>query len=242
MIAYRIDFSLHASHRFRVTLTVPQPGAEQRLSLPVWIPGSYLVREFGRHLSRLCATQRGEPVALTQVDKTTWTAHCQGSAALTLSYEVYAFDASVRTAYLDADRGFFNGTGLCLRVEGREAEPHAIELAKLPKGWQVATAMHAVKATRFEAADYDELVDHPFELGAFWRGSFKAAGVTHEFVVAGAWPGFDGERLMADTQRICEQQIAFWHGSGTGKASKAGKPPFDRYVFKIGRASCRERV
>ena len=66
----------------------------------------------------------------------------------------------------------------------------------------------------YEAADYDELVDHPVELGAFWRGRFAAGGVPHEFVVAGAYPGFDGERLLADAQRICEAQIAFWHGRG----------------------------
>ena len=79
----------------------------------------------------------------------------------------------------------------------------------------------------YVAADYDELVDHPFELGRFWRGSFDAAGVPHEFVVAGAWPGFDGERLLADTRRICEAQIAFWHGT------RKPKPPFDRYVFML---------
>ena len=76
-------------------------------------------------------------------------------------------------------------------------------------------------------ADYDELVDHPFELGPFWRGGFDAAGVAHEFVVAGAWPGFDGERLLADTRRICETQIAFWHGK------RQARPPFARYLFLL---------
>ena len=227
MIHYRIELhDLHA-HQYRVTLTVPQPAAEQRVSLPVWIPGSYMVREFGRHLSKLEARQGRKAVPLQQLDKTTWQAACTGRAALTLCYLVYAFDTSVRTAFLDASRGFFNGTSLCLRVEGREGEPHGLMLDTLPPGWSAATAMPGDGGTGFIAADYDELVDHPFELGRFWRGTFDAAGVAHEFIVAGAWPGLDGERLLDDTRRICETQIAFWHGQ------PKAKPPFERYVFLL---------
>ena len=100
-ITYRIEpHDLHA-HQFRVTLTLPRPDAAQRLSLPVWIPGSYLVREFARHLSRLEARQGGKPVPMAQLDKTTWQANCAGRGALTLSWLVYAFDTSVRAAFLD---------------------------------------------------------------------------------------------------------------------------------------------
>jgi predicted metalloprotease with PDZ domain len=230
MITYRIDVADPHAHLYRVTLEVPQPAAEQRLSLPVWIPGSYMVREFGRHLSALRAAQGSREVPLQQLDKTTWLARCSGKAALTISYNVYAFDTSVRTAFLDANRGFFNGTSLCLRVEGREQEPQRVRFGTLPKGWEIATAMPAAGGRGvYEAADYDELVDHPFELGRFWRGEFEAAGVPHEFVVAGALPSFDGERLLADAKRICEAEIAFWHGQGKG----ADKPPFERYVFML---------
>lgn len=230
MISYRIDIADAHAHLFRVTLTIPQPAAEQRVSLPAWIPGSYLVREFVRHLSGLQAKQGSSDVALTQLDKATWVAACHGKAALTLSYLVYAFDHSVRTAFLDAQRAFFNGTSLCLRVHGREAEPQRMELRALPKGWKVATALPSVKVDArgqgvYEAADYDELVDHPVELGDFWRGEFKAGGVPHEFVVAGALPDFDGERLLADARRICEAEIAFWHGKK--------KTFFKRYVFML---------
>ena len=233
MLLYRIEVADAHAHQFRVTLTVNQPAVAQRLSLPVWIPGSYLVREFARHLSAVGATQGGKAVPLEQLDKATWLARCAGRGALRVSYLVYAFDTSVRAAFLDAERGFFNGTGVFLRVEGREAEPHRVELRGLPRGWQVATALPAVQVDAagqgaYEAADYDELVDHPVELGRFWRGSFKAAGVAHEFVVAGALPDFDGERLLADTKRICETQIAFWHGKK--------KPPFKRYVFLLNTA------
>jgi predicted metalloprotease with PDZ domain len=230
MVSYRIEIADRLSHQFRVTLTLREPAAEQGLSLPVWIPGSYLVREFARHLSQLTAVQGSRPVRLQQVDKARWVAHCTARGALRVSYLVYAFDTSVRAAFLDDTRGFFNGTGLCLRAEGREAQPHRIELGALPRGWQVATAMAPVprRPRTYEATDYDELVDHPFELGAFWHGRFEAGGVPHEVVVAGGYAGFDGDRLLADTQRVCAAQIAFWHGRGA-----RARPPFARYLLAL---------
>jgi predicted metalloprotease with PDZ domain len=227
VIAYRIELHDPHAHHYRVTLTLPAPAPEQRLSLPVWIPGSYMVREFARHLSRIEASQSGRKRPLVQLDKTSWLVRCQGRASLRVSYFVYAFDPSVRAAFLDASRAFFNATGLCLRVEGREREVHEIALAALPRGWQVATAMRARGKGRYRAEGYDEMVDHPFELGRFWRGRFEAHGVAHELVVTGAWPGFDSTRLLADTRRICEAQIAFWHGT------RRPAVPFDRYVFLL---------
>ncbi len=228
MISYQIEARDPNTHLFHITLTIARAAPEQRLSLPVWIPGSYLVREFARHVSGLSAVQGTREVTLRQLDKATWAASTSGRGALVVSYAVYAFETSVRAAFLDANRGFFNGTGVFLRVEGAEALPHRVDLRKLPSGWQVGTALPALKVDAtgrgvYEAAGYDELVDHPVELGRFWRGRFEARGVPHEYVVAGALPDFDGERLLADAKRICEAQIEFWH------AKK--KPPFTRYVF-----------
>jgi predicted metalloprotease with PDZ domain len=229
MISYQVTAHDPHAHLFSVTMHIADPASEQRVSLPAWIPGSYLVREFTRHLSALVATQGGRALPLDQLDKATWLARCQRGETLSISYLVYAFDPSVRAAFLDAQRGFFNSTSLCLRVEGRESEPHRLELIQMPADWQVATAMRAVDVDAagrgtYEAADYDELVDHPVELGKFWRGRFEAQGVPHEYVVAGALPDFDGTRLLADAKRICEMQIRFWHGEDQ-------KPPFERYVF-----------
>jgi len=226
MIDYLIEVADVHAHLYRVTLKVVRPDARQRLSLPVWIPGSYMVREFSRHLSGLRARQGTKPCTVEQLDKCSWQVHCEGGSTLTLVYEAYAFDTSVRAAFLDDRRGFFNGTSLCLRVEGRESAPQRLRLGRLPAGWQAATAMPATsRRHEYLCADYDELVDHPVELGRFWRGEFQARGVAHEFVVAGAWPGFDGARLLADARRICETQIGFWHGRG--------KPPMSRYVFLL---------
>jgi predicted metalloprotease with PDZ domain len=219
--SYRIELADLAAHRYRVTLTLPEPAAEQDFSLPVWIPGSYLVREFAKHLSGLSARQDGRELAVEQLDKASWRVRCSGRGALTLSYQVYAFDASVRTAWLDRQRAFFNPSSLCLRAHGREADAHRIELEGVPEGWHVATEMAAAEGA-YEAPDYDELLDHPFEIGAHWLGELTAAGVPHRIVVAGAWPSFDGARLLADVQHICEAQIAFW-----------GEAPFERYSFLL---------
>jgi predicted metalloprotease with PDZ domain len=226
MIDYRIELADPHAHLFRVTLKLPKPAAQLDFSLPVWIPGSYMVRDFARHLSRLQARQGTRACRLEQLDKCSWRVRTEGRGALSLSYEVYAFDASVRAAFLDANRGFFNGTSVFLRVEGREAEAQRLRIGALPRGWQVATSMPTTSRQReYLCADYAELVDHPVELGGFWRGEFEVRGVSHEFVVAGALPSFDGARLLADTRRICDTQIAFWHGRG--------KPPLQRYVFML---------
>lgn len=213
------------AHLFAVTLTIPRPASEQLLRLPVWIPGSYLVREFSKHLQSLSAWQGKNKRSVRQLDKNSWSIRCQGDQPLTVSYQVYAFDRSVRTAYLDEQRGFFNGTSLFLMVDGQESQAHelVINAKGLPASWQVACALTPSKISRrgtgtYLAQDYDELADSPVELGAFWSGSFKAGGIAHRFVVAGAPPGFDGERLLADTRAICETEVELWHGSKRGAA------------------------
>ncbi|PIT76174.1 M61 family metallopeptidase [Limnohabitans sp. B9-3] len=229
---YRVEAAdLHA-HLYGVTLTVAQPAAQQRVSLPVWIAGSYMVREFSKQIVGITARQGSRAVTVKQLDKCTWVLDCQADAPVTLHYQVHAHDDSVRTAWLDAQRGFFNGTSLCLQVAGQTEQPHQLELIAPQARWQVATGLTPLKIDRqgfgtYIAADYDELVDCPVEMGTFWSGTFKAAGIEHRFVVAGATPSFDGERLLRDTQRICEQAIAFWHGK------KRGQTPHKNYVFML---------
>ena len=223
--------NLHA-HLFDVTLTIAEPQARQRVSLPVWIPGSYLVREFSKQLQQLTAQQGKTRLAAQQLDKCTWQIDGKPGKPLVLRYQVYAHDNSVRTAWLDAERGFFNASSLCLMVEGQTATAHLLELVAPPKAqdWSVATGLAALKINTsgwgtYSAANYDELADCPVELGTFWSGTFTACGVPHRFVVAGALPGFDGARLLSDTQKICEEEIRFWHGNK--------KPPFANYLFML---------
>ncbi|MCY7305418.1 MAG: peptidase M61 [Rhodoferax sp.] len=227
------------SHRYRVSIRVGRPTPRQRLSLPVWIPGSYLVREFSRNLQGLAARQGGKPLEATQVDKNTWELVCTPSIALLVEYDVVAYDNSVRSAWLDEERGFFNGTSLFLRVHGQEQLPHGLEIEGrgAPVRWIVATGLTPVTVSargfgRYQAANYDELVDCPVEMGQFWSGTFVAAGVPHRMVVAGAAASFDGERLLADTQRICEAAITFWHGAHD-KPRTARRPPHASYLFLV---------
>jgi len=235
---YRIEaVDLHA-HLYGVTLTIAQPAANQRVSLPVWIAGSYMVREFAKQITGISARQGKRTLAVQQLDKATWAVDCEAGQPLTLHYQVHAHDDSVRTAWLTSERGFFNGTSLCLQAEGLADVPHQLELvaksfnAHTAPKWQVATGLTPVKVDRqgfgtYVAADYDELVDCPVEMGAFWSGSFKACGIEHRFVVAGATPAFDGERLLRDSQQICETAIRFWHGK------KHSATPHTNYVFML---------
>jgi predicted metalloprotease with PDZ domain len=239
-IHYRVEAAdLHA-HLFRVTLSIDEPAAQQRVSLPVWIPGSYLVREFSRNLQRLVARQEGRAAAVQQLDKCNWQIECVPSSPLVLSYEVYAFDNSVRTAWLDTQRAFFNGTSLCLKVHGQESSVHSLELVagKEIAHWEAATGLAPHKVGKrgfgtYLAAEYDELADCPVEMGSFWSAGFKAGGVPHRLIVAGASETFDSARLLHDVHKICEAEIRFWHAHG-GAAGRAGKrPPFKNYLFLL---------
>ena len=245
-VHHRVEVGNLNAHTFQVTLTIAQPAAQQRVSLPVWIPGSYLVREFAKNLSGLRARQgTGKLTTAVQLDKCTWQIDCAPNKPLVLRYDIYAFDNSVRAAWLDATRGFFNGTSVCLRVEGQENTQHVLELpdSKTTRGWQVATSLSVQKIDKhgfgtYVASSYDELVDCPVEMGTFWSGNFTVFGVPHRFVVAGSPPGFDGQRLLDDAQKICEAQIRFWHETG-GRAvgpdgsSVVKKPPFKNYLFML---------
>jgi predicted metalloprotease with PDZ domain len=236
-VAYTIVPKDLGAHLFEVTLTVAAPDpAGQVFSLPAWIPGSYMIREFARNIVRIDAMEgtgaSGKKVALTKVDKHTWKA-APGDKALTLRYEIYAWDLSVRAAHLDQTHGFFNGTSVFLRVAGREHEPHVVDIQRAAdpacKTWRVATALPELKAKRYGfgtyvAADYDELIDHPVEMGDFALATFKAYGIPHDIVITGRVPNLDMARLQADLTKICEAQIAFFE-------PRTKRVPMNRYVF-----------
>jgi predicted metalloprotease with PDZ domain len=233
-IHYRVEaLDLHA-HLFAITLTIASPTVDQCVALPVWIPGSYLVREFSKNLQGLQAHQGKRRVAVHQVNKHSWTIKANPEQPLVVQYQVYAFDNSVRTAWLDSQRGFFNGTSLCLQVDGQQDVAHALEIVATDSiaHWAVATGASAEKVNKngfgtYRSPNYDTLVDCPVEMGPFWSGSFSACGIPHRFVVAGAPASFDGAKLLADTQAICEEEIRFWHGE------KQGAIPFKNYVFML---------
>jgi len=230
-IRYRIVPERPEAHLYRVSCTVAEPDPSgQRFALPAWIPGSYMIREFARHIVSLRAESRGKPVAIEKLDKHTWRAAAV-AGPLSVSCEVYAKDPSVRGAYLDTQRGFFNGACLFLRVLGQESRACEVEIVR-PRGahyrnWRVATAMPRGRARPYGfgtylASDYDELIDHPVEMGEFTLASFRARGVRHDIAIAGRHRA-DTARLARDLKRLCEHHIRFF-----------GDPaPMKRYVFLI---------
>ena len=232
-IAYTIEPKDLAAHLFAATVTVENPAKDgQQFVLPAWIPGSYMIREFARNIIQISAQSGGRPVALEKLDKDSWrAAPCK--EALTLSYDVYAWDLSVRAAHLDQTHGFFNGTSVFLRVVGQEDVPHVVDIRRPTDAacadWRVATSMPELEAKRhgfgtYVAADYDELVDHPVEMGNFELGTFEACGVLHEVVITGIVPNLDMARLTDDLTKICEAQIALFE-------PETKQAPIDRYVF-----------
>ena len=234
-IHYAIEPIDPNGHLFHVDLTVaePAPGG-QGFSLPTWIPGSYMVREFSRNIIQMEAVCNGVPVPLTKLDKNHWqAASCNGP--LTVSYDVYAWDLSVRTAHLDQTHGFFNGSSVFLEAQGNETEPLVIDI-KRPFGeqydnWRVITALQELAAERYGfgtylASNYDELIDSPVELGTFVLGQFEAHGTLHEIAVTGHVPNLDMARLEKDLKAICETEIAFFEPDSR-------RSPVDRYVFLV---------
>jgi len=222
-----------AGHLFNVTVTVDSPDPDgQVFALPAWIPGSYMIREFARNIVRIRAETGGATVGLTKLDKHSWrAAPCAGP--LTLHYEVYAWDLSVRAAHLDQTHGFFNGTSVFLRVLGQEDVVHGVDIVRpadaAAKTWRVATAMPEAGARRYgfglyAAANYDELIDHPVEMGDFELATFTAHGIAHDIVFTGRVPNLDMARLQADLKAICETQIAFFE-------PQTRRAPIERYVF-----------
>lgn len=229
-----------AGHRLRITLTIANPEPEgQSLALPAWIPGSYLIRDFARQVETLEAYSEGQPIGVSKTGNHSWRCEpCKGP--LVVDYVVYAWDLSVRGAHVDETHAFFNGTSIFLAVEGQEDQPCHV-LLQAPEGaahWTVHTSLpeasgHAQAASRhgfgmYRAPDYDALIDHPIEMGTPQIVSFEACGALHEMVFTGIAPELDLERIVEDTRRICEAQIAFFE-------PETRKAPFldssDRYVF-----------
>jgi predicted metalloprotease with PDZ domain len=230
-IRYAIFPSHPEAHLFEVRCTVDNPDPTgQKFSLPTWIPGSYLIREFAKHVVRIRAQNGRKMLRMVKLDKNAWQVE-PFDGPIMVTMEIYAWDLSVRGAHLDTTHAFFNGPAVFLQVEGREDEPCEVEILP-PKGakyrnWRLATAMKrkGAKPYRFgtyEAANYDELIDHPVEIGAFDLATFKACGVQHTIAITGRHRA-DMRRITRDLKTLCETQIRFFREPA----------PMDRYVFLI---------
>ncbi len=220
-----------SAHLFEVSLTVAAPNPSgQIFAMPAWIPGSYMIRDYAKHVVSARAESDGREIALEKLDKSRWQAAAT-DRALTLILEIYAHDESVRGAHLDQSHAFFNGTCVFPAVIGQEDVACEIDIRPpekpVGKNWRVATSMHSKEAGRYDfgtyrADDYAEMIDHPVEIGELSIGEFDVCEIPHAIAIRGN-TRVDMARLCHDLQTICEHQISF-----------LGAPQdLDRYLFLL---------
>jgi predicted metalloprotease with PDZ domain len=216
-----------ADHEYEVRMDVPALRGREVADLvfPAWAPGSYLVRDFVRHVYRLTITDhRGRTLPARRLDKGRWRVRT-GGHPFTVRYRVFAFEQSVRTSFLDDSHAYWNGTSMFFFVEGELARPCRVVVAPpAGSGWHVDTALPPVRGQRltFAASDFDELCDSPFEVGTHQRHAFRVGRAQFELALYG--------RTNADVPRLVDvlRRVV----AATGKIF-GGRFPFDRYLFIV---------
>ena len=217
---YRLSMPEPHTHLFHVELSIERPGGDVELVFPVWTPGSYLVREYARHVEGLAAADgEGAPLAVERPDKHRARVRAGAAPKAVVRFRVYANELTVRTAHLDGTHAYVNGAAVFPYVAGREREPHGLEVVA-PPPWRVSTAL-AGGPERFTARDYDELADSPLEIGEHRVVQFLALGRPHELAIWGRG-NLDEARLAGDARAIVETFAALMGGL-----------PYERYVFVV---------
>ena len=211
------------THQWHITLKFQNPSdSPVVLKLPNWVPGSYLIRDFSRHIITINAECDGQPAALSQTAKNIWQTSPK-SGHWVIRYTAYAFDLSVRGSFLDTNRGFFDGSCLFFSIEGRLKDTHSLSFNDLPKEWRIATSMPTTGSNTFQTASYHDLIDHPVELGNIEFLDFEAGGIPHRIALSGHYPDFDRDRLVSDIRKICETELAMFPSPA----------PFTHYLFLL---------
>lgn len=225
MLHYQIEFDDYRQHLIHVSLRfLADP--TQVLWLPSWIPGSYLIREFAKHIESVRAfDEDGRQLNIDKISKNQWRLFNTDYELITVEYDVYAYDLSVRGAYVDQTRLYVNPACVCLALQDQEHKPVEVEVF-LPtelKHFDLATGLEHKSLVKgrhtLYAKDYMQLIDSPFELAEQTRFNFTAQGIEHEFVVSGQHQ-MNATRMQQDIEKICAAEIELF-----------GSAPFDRYVF-----------
>jgi predicted metalloprotease with PDZ domain len=222
---YQVAMPQPESHLLEVTLVVENwQEAVLNLKMPVWTPGSYLVREYAKNLQDFSAemTDQQQSLPVGKIAKNHWQIETASSSKITVRYRVFANELSVRTNHLDATHGYFNGAALFLFIPGFEKQPIQVEIITKPE-WQVTTTLPLVsgQANTFEAKDFDILVDSPFEIGSQQIYNFEVLGKPHQLAVWGQG-NLNPEKLIEDTQKIIEVEAKLFGGL-----------PYERYLFLL---------
>ncbi|MDN8221895.1 M61 family metallopeptidase [Acinetobacter baumannii] len=225
MLHYQIEFDDYKQHLVHVTIRF-LANPNQELWLPTWIPGSYLIREFSKHIEAVKAyDEAGRMLNIKKTEKNRWCLFNTDHELITVEYDVYAYDLSVRGAYVDQTRLYINPACVCLGLEGQEQSACELEIF-LPdelKHFQLATGLASKSLVKgrftLKADHYDQLIDSPFELADQTRFSFETHGIEHEFVISGTH-ATNVDRLKTDIEKICAAEIDLF-----------GSAPFKNYTF-----------
>lgn len=219
-VRYRVSMSEPHTHLFDVEAFYPAANSPLTLAMPVWTPGSYLVREFSRNVQQAAAfDEQGRPLPITRLDKRTFSIDSRGGA-VRLRYRVYANELTVRTSHLDGSHGYLNGASIFLYSEALRGRQHRVAI-DAPPGWRPFCALDR-DGDELVAADYDELVDSPVEVSPHQPLELSVAGTPHQVVLWGE-AALDESRLTSDLQKICEAAARLFGGG----------VPMKRYLFLI---------
>lgn len=224
-ISFELSFKEPQAHYVEVRMELS--GFKEKyldLKMPVWAPGSYLVREFPKNVESFSAESESKKgLASHKIDKNTWRVETDNENRVIVNYRVYAFEISVRTSFIDASHAFLSPTGIFMYVNDLIKQPVEVRV-KPYEGWKkISTGLEAVegKANTFYASDFDILFDSPIEVGNQNIFGFEAAGVKHEVAMVGEG-NYDEEQLKRDMTRIIEDETKVF-----------GVNPNKRYVFIV---------
>jgi predicted metalloprotease with PDZ domain len=223
-VAYQLSIPEPTTRYVHVRLSLGEaPSERTTLAMPAWTPGSYLIRDFGKHVYDLVARDLdGKALTVTRVDKQSWSVVNRGRPFV-VEYRVYAGELSVRTSYVDDRFALLNGAGLFMYVDGQTTRAAELELAP-PSGWDVHTSLERGAATmQFTAPSYDELIDSPLLLGEAEVRRFSVVGKPIDVVmIAPGGTNAKLDRVARDAERIVRAYARTLHGL-----------PFDRYSFLL---------
>lgn len=221
---YQVAMSQPASHLFEVTLQISDwRSPTLDLKMPVWTPGSYLVREYARHLQDFSAKSGGKELTSRKLSKNHWQIATANAAEIKVSYRIYANDLTVRTNHLDATHGYFNGAALFFFVPGLEQQPIKVKITPPQADWHISTTLVKVdnEDNTFLAPDFDTLVDTPVEIGTQQVYNFEVLGKPHSLAV---WSqgNANPEQIIADTSKVIEAEAEMFGGL-----------PYEQYLFLL---------
>lgn len=222
-ISYAVTMPKPWTHLLEVEMRVKSPVAADRIELkmPVWTPGSYLVREYARHVQDFAVSDTsGKALGWDKINKNTWSVKTGGAKEVVASYRVYSNELTVRTNELNDEHAFWNNAALLMFPAGHLAAPSTVKVTPYGK-WKVATGLPAVDgaANTFRAPSFDVLYDSPFEVSDFKEVTFDVHGKPHRFVVTGEG-NYDLKKIAADTAKIVEEGFKIF-----------GELPYDNYTF-----------